>query len=61
MQLSSVHFSPEFFPDPKKFKPERWLDENNKIIKDEHWIPFGFGKFSFYLFNSPFHKNKRKN
>lgn len=32
------------FPEPRKFKPERFLDENGKVKKHEYLVPFGIGK-----------------
>ncbi|XP_013391105.1 cytochrome P450 2J6 isoform X2 [Lingula anatina] len=31
------------FEDPYKFKPERWLDDNSKVIKSDKLIPFSIG------------------
>ena len=28
----------------KSFKPERFLDKDGSLRKDEHWIPFSIGK-----------------
>ena len=39
-----VHFDPELFPEPDKFKPQRFLDADGKFVTDEHVIPFGVGK-----------------
>ena len=36
--------SEEHWSDPKKFRPERFLDKNGKFVKDEWMIPFGIGK-----------------
>ncbi|XP_013389658.1 cytochrome P450 2U1-like [Lingula anatina] len=31
------------FEDPYKFKPERWLDGDGKVIKSDKMIPFSIG------------------
>ncbi|KAK2156658.1 hypothetical protein LSH36_208g04093 [Paralvinella palmiformis] len=41
--MYSVHMNPELWPEPEKFKPERFLDSDNKIDKKE-LIPFSLGK-----------------
>jgi len=40
--MYSVHMNPELWPEPEKFKPERFLDSDNKIDKKE-LIPFSLG------------------
>lgn len=42
--ISSVNFDPEIFPDPYKFKPERFLSEDGQsVLKSEKLIPFSLG------------------
>jgi cytochrome P450 len=45
--LDTVLNDPEFFPEPSKFKPGRFLDENNKCLweQKDKLIPFSIGKF----------------
>uniref|UniRef100_A0A915LFK9 Cytochrome P450 n=1 Tax=Meloidogyne javanica TaxID=6303 RepID=A0A915LFK9_MELJA len=43
-QISTVLFDERIFPDPEKFIPERFLDENGQFKKIEENIPFGVGK-----------------
>lgn len=43
-QISVVLMDPEIFPDPKSFRPERFLDESGSLRKSEELIPFGLGK-----------------
>ena len=31
-----------------EFKPERFLDEDGKVLKDEHLIPFSIGRYLFH-------------
>jgi hypothetical protein len=39
-----VHHDPNIWGDPQNFRPERFLDENGKLIKHDAFIPFGSGK-----------------
>jgi len=34
---------PKIWEDPENFRPERFLDKDNKIIKNEKMIAFGLG------------------
>jgi cytochrome P450 len=38
-----IHGDPEIYPDPKAFKPERFLDADPKGTEGGAWIPFGGG------------------
>jgi len=38
-----MHFDPDYFPDPQKFDPERFSEENKKDIKPFTYLPFGEG------------------
>ncbi|KAK5557708.1 hypothetical protein LTR46_003886 [Exophiala xenobiotica] len=40
-QPYSLHFSPDVFPDPHAFKPERWAEPTEEMLRDA--IPFGLG------------------
>lgn len=35
---------PDVFPDPLKFKPERWLTEQSTVTEDPKFYNFGFGR-----------------
>lgn len=41
--LNSVHRDPNLWPDPEAFKPDRFLDENGKVVNREKMIPFSTG------------------
>ncbi|KAF2879305.1 hypothetical protein ILUMI_26860 [Ignelater luminosus] len=42
--LFGLHYDPQYFPNPKKFDPERFLDENESgIDKQFFYLPFGKG------------------
>jgi cytochrome P450 family 135 len=38
-----IHGDPDLYPDPKAFKPERFLDVDPKGTEGGAWIPFGGG------------------
>lgn len=37
------HHDPEYFPNPDKFDPERFNEENRKNIDPDTYMPFGIG------------------
>ena len=39
----AAHYDPEFFPEPEKYQPERFLKENADNIIPYTWRPFGSG------------------
>lgn len=39
----SLHHDPEYFPDPEKFDPERFSEQNKELIKPYTYLPFGEG------------------
>ncbi|CAK9821347.1 Cytochrome P450 9e2 [Anthophora retusa] len=39
----AMHRDPKYFPDPEKFDPERFSEENKKNIVPYSYIPFGIG------------------
>ncbi|XP_068081151.1 cytochrome P450 9e2 [Anabrus simplex] len=38
-----IHHNPEYYPDPEKFNPERFSDENKNSINPYTYLPFGMG------------------
>ena len=42
--LISVMYDPKFFPNPRDFRPDRFIAEDGTFKNDEHVIPFGVGK-----------------
>lgn len=43
LPIYAFHHDPNFFPDPEKFDPERFSDENKHNIKSGTYLPFGTG------------------
>lgn len=43
MPLVGIHRDPAYFPDPLKFDPERFSDENKHNIHPLAFMPFGLG------------------
>ncbi|XP_059612265.1 probable cytochrome P450 9f2 [Phlebotomus argentipes] len=41
--IVSFHKDPKFFPNPEKFDPERFSDENKSSINPNAYLPFGIG------------------
>ncbi|XP_037954920.1 cytochrome P450 9c1-like [Teleopsis dalmanni] len=41
--IAALHRDPEYFPEPDKFQPERFSDENKSNIKHLSYLPFGIG------------------
>lgn len=43
VNLDSVFHDPATWKDPENFRPERHLDANGNIVKNDAFIPFGLG------------------
>jgi cytochrome P450 len=43
MSIRDMHYNPEIFPEPNAFKPERWLDPDNKRDLERYLVPFSRG------------------
>ncbi|CAI9729728.1 cytochrome P450 2B2-like isoform X1 [Octopus vulgaris] len=41
--LLEAHSDPNYWDKPEEFRPERWIDENNELKKNEAFLPFGLG------------------
>lgn len=41
--IYAIQHDPKFFPDPEKFDPERFSDENKSKINRDAYLPFGSG------------------
>lgn len=42
--LETIHMDKDYWGDPTVFRPERFLDSNNKIVNTERFVAFGQGK-----------------
>lgn len=47
--IFGFHLDEKYFPNPEKFDPERFNDQNKQNIKQEAYIPFGMGPSKFDL------------
>lgn len=43
VSIWAVHRDPELYPEPEKFDPERFNEQNKKARENEAFIPFGTG------------------
>jgi cytochrome P450 family 9 len=41
--IHAIHYDPKYWPEPHKFMPERFNDENKRNIVSGSYIPFGIG------------------
>ncbi|KAJ8973166.1 hypothetical protein NQ317_007507 [Molorchus minor] len=41
--IFGIHHDPQYYPNPERFDPERFNDENKKNIKPYTYLPFGLG------------------
>ncbi|CAG2175110.1 unnamed protein product [Oppiella nova] len=39
--IYAIHHSEQYYPDPFKFKPDRFMPENKHLIKPYTYLPFG--------------------
>ncbi|KAH6932291.1 hypothetical protein HPB50_004351 [Hyalomma asiaticum] len=44
--LAGIHHDPEYFPEPEKFNPERFMPENKDAVEPFTYMPFGAGQRS---------------
>ncbi|XP_023938391.2 cytochrome P450 6k1-like isoform X2 [Bicyclus anynana] len=43
INITGMHYDPNYFPEPEKFHPDRFLPENERNIKPYTYMPFGEG------------------
>ena len=43
MNLYSVHMDESYWENPEIFRPERHINQEGKLIKTDHLLPFGDG------------------
>nr|CAD7457133.1 unnamed protein product [Timema tahoe] len=43
VSVPGLHYDPDYFPDPDKFDPERFTEENKNNITPFTFVPFGVG------------------
>lgn len=41
--IVGIHYDPRYYPNPEKFDPERFSDENKDKINPNTYLPFGLG------------------
>ncbi|ETN64345.1 cytochrome P450 9b2 [Anopheles darlingi] len=41
--IAGLHMDPQYYPNPKKFDPERFSEENKHKINPSAYLPFGIG------------------
>lgn len=41
--LAGIHYDERYYPDPQKYDPERFSDENKDKIPQFAYMPFGAG------------------
>lgn len=41
-----LSMSPKLWSEPESFKPERFISADNRLVKPEHFLPFGGGRRS---------------
>jgi len=44
VNIYSVHMDETYWKDPHVFRPERHLNDQGKVVKSDHFMPFGVGK-----------------
>lgn len=49
MAVGDLHIDPRIWCEPKKFKPERFIDQRGALKNIEHLYPFGLGEFKILL------------
>lgn len=44
LPVYAIHYDEQYFPDPERFDPERFSDENKQQIIKGTYMPFGEGQ-----------------
>ncbi len=42
--IRSIGRDPQYFSDPEKFDPQRWISEDRQVREELKFFPFGFGR-----------------
>jgi len=59
--IFSIHNDPDYYPEPDKFIPERFSDENKRNLHPMAHLPFGKLIADFHFMNlNPQFKNRRR-
>lgn len=43
--FNGVLMNKDFWGDPEVFRPERFIDNEGKIVVPDYYLPFGFGMY----------------
>jgi len=43
VSIYGVHYNPEYYPDPHRFNPDRFMPENRHLLVPGTYLPFGIG------------------
>lgn len=43
ISLYGLHLDGKYFPDPKRFNPDRFLESNKHLLRKYSYLPFGGG------------------
>lgn len=41
--ISGLHYDPKYYPEPEKYDPERFSDDNKRNLTPYTYLPFGEG------------------
>lgn len=53
-QISVPMIDPQFFPDPKRFNPDRFIDERGQLKRVDELMPFSLGKRFVFVLSTAF-------